>query len=100
MDGWIDGWVKSEVIAQDLPMRSHQWCLKMFLSVEMLSIFINIHLFQYYKNSRRLFPLWVFILPSTIGTGSLIQLRFLKKKRTIFSKDSHQIIRHSNKLKN
>lgn len=44
--------------------------LKNVLSVEMLSIFINIHLFQYYKNSRRVSPLWVFILSNNIGTGS------------------------------
>ena len=53
MDGWMDGWMKS---SHKIHLsKSHQWFLKTVLSVEMLSIFIDIHLLQYYKSFRSFF---------------------------------------------
>lgn len=57
MDGWTDEKMKRKIIAQDLPMKISPMVLKMVLSVEMPSIFIYIHLFQYYKNLYEVFHL-------------------------------------------
>ena len=85
MDGWMDGWMKIKVIAQDSPIKISPMFLKNgFVSrdAEYIQIYPLISMLQKFQEAL---SLQVFILMRITSTGSFIQLRLLLKKNEQFS---------------